>query len=189
MSRGVTSGFAAACLSGHFRPFELIDLYFSSGTSYLCGLDYAVTYGGVSYTPALGLLNISDIEETDTSAQGLELTISGVGASARGMAMAERVQGRLIRLRAACLDSAGAVQVDDAVWIGAMDTMSLTVGAKSDTITIRAEHLLSTWNRPRTVRYTDAQQQAISPGDLGLQYVSQMESAEIVWPSRNFFLK
>jgi len=194
MSRGLSAGFASACQQPHMRTFPLIEFGFSSGTSRICGLDFPVTWKGNVYTAAMtgtgsSLVNIGEIQETADSAQGIEVTISGIGTGARGMAMAEEVQGRPLTMRLACIDPAGVMYVDENVWLGLMDSMSLSIGARSDVIRIKAEHIMSTWSRPRTVRLTDARQQALYPGDLGLQYVASMESAEISWPGRAFFLR
>jgi hypothetical protein len=189
MTRALNTGFATAIQAGHVNIFPLVDFAFASGASYLCGLDHAVTWNGNTYLPALGLLEIAEVQETPASAQGLSIKVSGVSSASIALALNEKVQGRLVTVRMAVIDSAGALQVDANVWQGMMDMMQIMDGGDSAIVNITAEHIMATWDRPRTVRYTDAQQQALYPGDLGLQYVAQMESATIVWPARAFFLK
>lgn len=187
MTRSLTTGFSTAIQQPHVNIFPLVDLMFASGANYLCGLDHAVTWNGNTYAAALGLLGIDEIQETADSAAGLRLTISGVKPAALALALTERVQGRSIVLRMAAVDAAGALQVDANCWSGLMDTMSIDDSGGNAVITITAEHVMSTWDRPRTTRYTDAAQQALYPGDLGLQYVAQLEEATIVWPDKTFF--
>lgn len=186
-SRSLSSGFAAALASAAVQPFPLLDLMFSSGPAYLCGIDYAVTYAGNTYTPALGLMGIEVIKETASSAQGLAITLSGVSSGALAMALAEQVQGRSLVLRMAIIDATGTLLVDANAWSGLMDVMTISDGTDSATIQLTAEHIMGTWDRPRSVLYTDAQQQVLYPGDLGLQYVAQVAQASIVWPDKSFF--
>lgn len=186
MSRGNSSAFVAACMQPYVKMFLMIDLGFKTGTQYLVGLDYSVVYGGVTYAPGLNLINLENIEEKSGSAAGIKMVISGVGTAARAMARTERVQGQTLRIRLAIVTAAGVV-VDDNVWLGTMDSMTLQAGTGSDTITITAEHIMAAWDRPSVVRWTDAQQQARSPGDLGLQYIAETASKSIVWPSKAYF--
>ena len=186
-SRALSTGFVTAIQQPHVRIFPLIDLNFASGATYLCGLAHDVTWGGNTYSAALGLLDIKEVQETAESAQGLSITIAGVSAASIALALAEKIQGRTLTLRMAALDASGTLQVDVNCWQGLMDVMQIADGGDSVAITITAEHIMATWDRARTVRYTDAQQQALYPGDLGLQYIAELEEATLVWPDRSFF--
>lgn len=185
--RNLTSGFIAAIQAGHVQPFPLLQLDFSSGTEYWCTLDHDVVYGGNTYTALAGALAVDVIEETASSAQGLRITIAAAKESNLALAMEELMQGRAITVRLAVVDSAGAVQVDDAVWKGRIDYPAIEDGERSSVIVINAEHQMAAWDRARPVRYTDAAQQALYPGDLGCQYVAAATEATIVWPTREFF--
>lgn len=187
--RNLTSGFAAAVAAGHVQPFPMIELGFSSGTQYLCGLDFAVTWSGNTYLPALGLLNIEPVQETGDSFQGLRIEISGVQSSQLASALSEPMQGRPVTLRLGAVDATNTLQVDSNVWSGLLDAPEIEDGPTAAKITLIAEHRMATWDRPRVRRYTDAQLQASFPGDLGLQYIAQMEQARIVWPTAEFFKK
>ena len=186
-ARNLGAGFSTAITGAHVNLFPLVEFGFASGTQYLCGLDFAVTWSGNTYLPALGLLGIEPIRETADSFEGLKVTISGVSSTTLGSVLSERMQGRTLTLRMAVLDGAGALQVDSNVWSGLMDTPVITDGRDAATVTIVAEHRMATWDRPRTKRYTDAQLQADFPGDLGLQYIAQMEQARLTWPRAEYF--
>ena len=58
--------------------------------------------------------------------------------------------------------------------------MGIEVGEKA-TITLTGESRLIDFFRPRISRYTDAEQQALYPGDLGLQYVNDLQEASVPW--------
>lgn len=188
-ARNLTSGFAAALLQPNVRPFDLIEIGFAGGTQYLCGLDFPVDYGGHTYTPALGLMAVEPITETSTSYEGLSLTVAGVSSGSVALALTEKMQGRPITHRMAVLDDAGVLQVDANVWSGLMDAPAFTDSPGGAAVKINAEHLMALWDRPQTRRYTHAQQQALYPDDLGLEFIAQMEQATLVWPKAAYFKK
>lgn len=183
----LTSGFTTAMAAGTVRPFPLIDLQFSSGTDYLCGLDHPVVYGGNTYTPAYGVMQIQAIEETAASAEGLQITIMSAPTANIALALTERVQGRPMTLRMALIDDTGTLQVDPNVWSGEMDTLAIDERSGTPVVTLTAESMFAVWDRSRPVRYTNAQQQILYPGDRGLEYVETMAEAPIVWPGKAFF--
>lgn len=181
-----TTAFSAALRQPHVKRFVMGLLDFQSGPAYWCGLPYPVVYGGRTYDPTFGLLSIDDIAETGDSSQGLKLVFSGVTAAAIAAAQTEHVQGRRCELHLAVIDAAGQLQVDEGVWIGEMDVMYAEDGDEPQLV-ITAEHMMTLWERAKPVLCSDAEQQAEYPGDLGCQYVAQMETANVVWPSADFF--
>lgn len=187
MSRGASSAFLAAIALPSARVFPLVELRFASGTQYLCGLDFAVTWSGNTYQPALGLMAIDAVNETAGTYPGIKVSLAGALLGSVAMALAEQVQGRTLVLRLAALDASNAVQVDANVWTGAMDTLQLIDAPDSATVVLTAEDRRATWDRPRVKRYTDAQLQADYPGDLGLQYVAELENKQLVWPQAAYF--
>jgi hypothetical protein len=187
MTRSVSVGFAAALAQNRLNAFALLELGFASGTDYICSLAHDVIFGGNTYVAAYGVLQVQPVEETAGSAQGLQIQIAGSRAANVALALTERVQGRPITARMAVLDAAGALHVDANVWSGMMDTLALDDSAEGPIVTITAEHMLAVWDRPRPVRYTDAQQQALHPGDRCCEYVAALAEAQIVWPGREFF--
>lgn len=180
-----STAFAAALRRPHVKRFVLGRLAFRSGDAYWCSLPYPVDYNGHTYVPMWGLLSIDNITETADSAQGMRLVFSGVTGAAIAAAQTEEVQGCACELHLAVIDG-GALLVDEGVWIGEMDVMT----AEDDTeprVTITAEHQMTLWERAAPVLCSDAAQQAEYPGDLGCEYVAQMETASIAWPSADFF--
>ena len=187
-ARGITSGFAAALAASSVAPFYLVQINFTGGTQYLCGLAHAVSYGGNTYTPTLGVMQIEPIRETAGSYEGLQITIGGVNATQIGLALSEPFKGRAITVRMACIDAAGAMQVDAEAWSGVLDGPVHTIGADgTGTIAIKAEHVLALWDRPIIRRWTDAQQQAEFAGDTGLRYVADLANRRIFWLLAAYF--
>lgn len=184
MSRGASGAFLAAVALPGAQVFPLVELQFASGTQYLCGLGFDVAWGGNTYQAALGVMSIDVVAETASTYPSMRISLAGATQAAVAWALNEDVQGRPLILRLAALDAANAVQVDANVWTGLMDSISLP---DMRTVAISAEDRRATWDRPRTKRFTDAQLQADYPGDLGLQYVAEMENKRLIWPSAAFF--
>ena len=187
MGRSLLSAFATALAQNHVDRFPLLELQFASGTDYICGLAHDVVYAGNTYIAAGGCLSIERIAETATQTEGIKIGLVGSSSANVALALGEKVQGRLCTVRLAVLDASRTVVADDNVWIGLMDQISLQDSADACNVLITAEHMLAVWDRPRTVRYTNAQQQILFPGDLGFEFVESMAEARIVWPGKEFF--
>ncbi len=187
MTRALDTPFATALASARLPAFSLIELGFTSGTDYICTLGHDVVYGGNTYIAGQGVLSIAPVTETSGSAQGLQIQIAGAPTANIALALTERVQGRPCTLRMAVIDGSGALQVDTNVWSGLMDTMAIDDSSESPVVTITAEHMLTVWDRARPVRYTDAQQQALYPGDRCCEFVADLAERQIVWPGKAFF--
>lgn len=66
------------------------------------------------------------------------------------------------------------------LFLGRMDNMDIVVGPTA-TITLKAESRLADLERPRVLRFNDATQQALFPGDRGLEFVEAMIEKAIKW--------
>ncbi len=187
MTRALVSGFTTAIATGSVNIFPLIEFQFNSGTDYICGLAHDVAYGGNTYLAAGGCVAIDRIAETSTQTEGLKVVLEASNAANISLVLTEKIQGRLCTLRLAVIDSGGTLQVDENVWVGMMDLMALEDSPDSCIINISAEHMLTVWDRPRIIRYSNAQQAALFAGDLGFQYVEEMAEASLVWPGKEFF--
>jgi hypothetical protein len=181
MARGASTAFVNALIARK-TAFPLVEIDFSTGTEYMCGLDHDVAWNGHTYLGLWGVMSIGQIEETGSSVQGIELRFSGVNSSAMSIALSSSVQGRGVRVRMAALDAANAVQVDSNVWSGLGDVW--TIDESNASIVLTAEHRLAMLDRAKVRRLTDAQQQALYPGDLGCQYAADIENDSLVWPGK-----
>ena len=63
---------------------------------------------------------------------------------------------------------------------GRMDSPSIS---QDDTleIVLTLENRFAAWDRPKIRRYNNADQQALYPGDKGLEFVEQATEKRIVW--------
>lgn len=174
-----------ALAAPHVISFLLMDLGFDSGTLYLTSAPHDVTWGGNNYTCAQGIGSIEPTVETDTQAQGLTFTLSGVPASAIAGALTEPVQGRRVVLRLAVVDN-GTLRVDPNVWAGNFDQMTIEDSLGGPVIRVTAEHAMIAWGQASGQLFSDQDQRTVDGNDEFFSFAAQMAEATIVWPNKDF---
>lgn len=184
MSRGGVTVAAGNALAAENVPLLcFIELQFDSGTVRVCNAAYNFSWNSYTWIGAGQVLGISAVEEgADLQAYGVTMRLSGVPATYVSVALNEHYQGRTARIWAAALDANYTVIADPVmVFNGRMDVMPIRMQGATAVIELSVESRLIDWERPRVRRYNDADQQAQYPGDLGLQYVEQMVSKDLIW--------
>jgi hypothetical protein len=179
MSRDIATIIANALDDAVLEPFFAIDLEFDSGTLRLWTGYGDRTLRGETYLGPGTLLQISNIEETaEIAASGASLTLSGIPSELLSLALSEPYQQRLCRIYFGLTLSA-----DDMVEVftSRMDQMTIDEGAETSTIRLTIENVLIDLERPRVLRFTNSDQQARFPGDLGLAFVETIQQREIFW--------
>ena len=173
--------FAEAVQREHITWFWLAELQLLSGTVRLAGLDFDVEWDGETWTGARGLGSIAPIEETPNVVTGLQLTLAGVTEAHIATVLAEPIQGRPVIIRLAVLDTTTeppGLAVDPNVWQGLLDVQRFNEGAA--TVTVSAENRLVEWDRPRLLRYSDADHRRLWPSDGFFRLAAAMAEREIV---------
>lgn len=183
MSRGLSTGMETAVAADLVRPALFVHCDFDSGALNLWTGIGSILYGGRTYTGVGTLLNISGIEEsTDLSAKGIKVTLSGVLSSLIAIARDEDYQGRELEVLFGAINATGDLISDPIIMFsGFMDTMTINDGGETATINLSVENRLIEFDRTRVRRYTAEDQQIDNPGDLGLEFVADLEEKEIVW--------
>lgn len=170
------------------RPILLAELDFVSGTKRLWSGIGNLLWNSETWEGTGDLGRVSSIEETvELRAAGMALQLAGVDTSDLAEVIAEPIQGRRAKLYIGFRDSAFQLISDPIIiFDGRMDTIEIVDGGPTATITMKVENRLRDLERARTRRYTDADQQARFPGDVGLQYVPALQEIDIAWGrSRN----
>lgn len=182
MSRTISSAANTAAQASSVRPFVLVDLDFTSGLIYVNSSDRTLTWSTHDYLGVGVLGKISaPTEAVDLTATGLSLELTGVPTDYINIALAQYYQGRACTVRLGFLDANYQIIVDPIIiFAGRMDQMVVQLGATA-TVALSAESRLIDWEADRTRRYTDADQQAFFPGDLGMQFVAATADAKIIW--------
>lgn len=163
-----------------YYPLLLVEMDFASGVVYAhTGVGDFVWNGHIF--KGVGLLGkIADWQEGEQlQAYGITLELSGVDQASISISLTEHYQGRALKIWVAFLDE-NSILAGDPVgpWRWRMDTMSGEFG-KTATVTLNAESRMVEWEKPRTRRYTDADQRAEYPDDFGCEFVSAAAEKEI----------
>lgn len=172
----------AALDAGHFVGVAFVQMDFATPVR-LSSLPYDFPWNGYSWKGAGNLGSISAIgENVDLQAAGVSLTLAGLDPSFISTALAENYQGRPLQIWFCPLntDTGQLIGAPIRIYAGRLDTMEIDAG-ETAAITVHGEGRLIDFFRPRISRFTDAEQQARAPGDLGLQYVNTLQDATILW--------
>lgn len=183
MTRGLESLTSAEVAGDYVRPALFVHCNFDSGDLNLWTGMGSIIADGRTYTGVGTLLDISDIQESTTlAANGVKVTLSGVLSSLLSIARDEDYQGRTLEVLFAAISDAGTLLNDPIIMFsGFMDTMTINDGGDTATIILSVENRLIEFERTRVRRYTAEDQQIDHPGDLGLEFVADLEEKEIVW--------
>lgn len=182
--RAIDSATAAALDTRNYALAALVELDFASGMLRLHSgpVGHVISWNGHEWLGTGSLGSISTIEESDELAAGaVEFSMSGIDTSMVAAALNEDYLDRPARIWL-CIMDADHQLVGEPVgpFSHTMDVMEGVVGSTA-TLNLTAVNRLADWARPRLRRYTDEDQQAEFPGDLGMEFVSQMVDKELVW--------
>ena len=198
MSRTLTSGMLTVTTADVVRPVYLVQMTFDSGASpnelnLWSGIGN-LSYGGDTYTGLGDLLSISEITETsDISAPGINVELAGLKSSFLVIAKNHEYQGRPLTVFLGAFNDQGALIADPIiVFSGFMDTMTISEGAETSSISINVENKLVAFERSRVRRYTAEDQKIDYPEklpngsdnpnyDAGFEFVTSIVEKEIIW--------
>ncbi len=182
MTRDADAGAITKSKAAVFYPFILVELFLDSGTLYVCSLDKNIVWNSNTYLGVGDLGKITPIQETtDAQASGVSVELTGIPTDYTDVVLGEDYHGRKIIIRQGFLDSNFQIAEDPPILFeGIMDQAQITLG-KTITVRITAEDDWIRWEEPILSMYTNAEQQYLYPGDLGLEFVSQVVEKEIIW--------
>jgi hypothetical protein len=187
MSRSITTAFKNAIVDQVVRPLLACELEFSTGTlRFWNGYgDLTMTAGGSSNTfTGLGdLMNVSAISESDQiEAIGASLSLTGIKSSLISAALSANYTNRNASIFLGLFDTNKSVIADVyTLFKGKMDIMKIDEGPESATIVLNLENRLIALDRARNRRYTHEDQQLSFSGDLGFEFVPDLQDKEIIW--------
>lgn len=162
------------------RPFFAIDLLLDDPLYFWTGLG-ELTLGGVTYTGAGNLLNVSTISETgDIRAANATITLSGIPSSMLSLALQTKYHGRLAKIKFGLTSL-----VLSTLFVGYMDQMSIDEGPDTSTIALSLESKLVDLERPRIIRYTSEAQAIRFPNlpyaDKAFEFVNDLQTRPLLW--------
>ena len=142
-------------------------------------------YGGVSRDwVGVGDLGGMDgiAESSDRSQNGVRLHMTGIDNDLLSNALTQDYQGRTAVIWLVYFDDAGAIVADPfVVFGGEMDVIEVIEGDERGTVFVYCESLDGKLRRKSETLLTNEEQQRLYPGDLGLEFVADLQSREILW--------
>ena len=205
MSRDLSSNTIENISQDVVYPFFATELRFD-GDNVLrlwTGQGTLVLEDGTSWVGTGNLLNISAIEETsELAVKGATLTLSGVPSEVLSLALSEPYQGRVCNIYFGTFsqgtllqESSSYILLQDGsrieletgekgfneIFSGYMDQMNIEESGETSTIQLLVENKLVDLERARVARFTSGYQKSIYAGDLGLDFVEDLQDKQISW--------
>lgn len=181
MSRELTAAVEAAIALQQIRPFRLFFADFTTPWRTWTGYG-TLTVLGEEWLGIADALQISPSSEVvDTGSEGLEVVLSGVDPSQISLALQEEVQGKDCEVWFGFMDENGLVIPDPYLeFAGEADVLSHSEDGRTAQLTMTVE---TAWSdtAPSNVRYSDATQQAMFPGDRFFEFAAAHASAGVTW--------
>lgn len=205
MSRDLSSNTIENISQDVVYPFFATELRFD-GDNVLrlwTGQGTLVLEDGTNWIGTGNLLDISAIEETsELAVKGATLTLSGVPSEVLSLALSEPYQGRVCNIYFGTLSKGSLLQESSSyillqdgsrinletgekgfneIFSGYMDQMNIEESGETSTIQLLVENKLVDLERARVARFTSGYQKSIYAGDLGLDFVEDLQDKQIPW--------
>ena len=186
-------------------PFFATELRFDGDNTLRLwtGQGTLVLEDGTSWVGTGNLLNISAIEETsELAVKGATLTLSGVPSEVLSLALSEPYQGRVCNIYFGTFSQGSILQESSSyillqdgsrinlettdkgfneIFSGYMDQMNIEESGETSTIQLLVENKLVDLERARVARFTSGYQKSIYAGDLGLDFLEDLQDKQISW--------
>jgi len=184
--RSLSAGVIAQLQSGAIVPATFVEIDFTSGPAYMWSGITPITWNGHTWVGVGNLGKVSTITEVgEVAATNLTLSLSGIPSGLITQALNECRVNSAAKVWLGFLDSTGAVIVDPAQSFGGrLDVPSIDEGGATSTISITVESCMVDLQRARGTRYTQDDQQLVSAGDLGFQFVPAVQTWSGKWGAR-----
>ena len=170
---------------------QLVSMHFSSGVVALNSTTRDLVFEGITYKGAAGLGTIAQIEDSiGSEVKGLQLTMSGLASELLALALADAtvVQGAQLVIRLAILEEDGTIIDAPVDWLGYLDTMPIQADGDTCTITVTAESSAVDLLRGNAMTTSNADQQALYPGDRAFEYIVSQDGVPVVWPTKQYYI-
>lgn len=181
MTRDLTAGVEGILGDGLIRPFRLFFADFTTPWRTWTGYG-TLNVLGEDWLGIADALRVSPSSETvDTGSEGLEVMLSGVAPAMLSLALQEPVQGKDVEIWFGFMDEDGLVIPDPYLeYAGEADVLNHEEDGTTATLTMTVE---TAWSEtaPSSLRYTDAAQQALFPGDRFFEFAAGHATAGITW--------
>lgn len=185
-ARDINATLLAALDDPLIRPVIMCRLDLDSGTVAWHSGFGSLTYDAVTYTGTGVLGEVSALKESgDLSPTSMTMTVSGLDPAILSLVLSELTVNRPAYILLTALDEAGAMIGTPMELFRGRLTGGIPIElGNTAAVKLTVASRLADWERKIDIRYNDATQQAMYPGDLGLQYMEQVVDKEIMWPGK-----
>ena len=187
------------------RPFNAVELKFDGDNviRLWTGVGTLTLDDGTEWVGAGTLLSISDVEETaEMSVKGATVSLSGIPSEVISLALSEPYQGRVCNIYFGTFSQGSILQESSSyillqdgsrinlettdkdfseIFSGYMDQMNIEESGETSTIQLLVENKLVDLERARVARFTSGYQKSIYAGDLGLDFIEDLQDKQIPW--------
>lgn len=165
----------------------LVRLGFLEGEKRLWSGPGEITLGGEVWQSVGEFGSISTMSSgPGDAASSVTFTLSGIDEQIYALATAgaTTIKGRPAEVSLQ-FAGAGGVLLDSpaVIWIGRMSRMSADADAQIRSVNLICENRFTNRSKPPAGLYTDRDQQARFPGDLGLSFAASLIFKAVNWPS------
>jgi hypothetical protein len=173
----------AQLTASNIKPALFLKMQFNTGPIFVWSGNVPINWNGQQWTGLGQLGTISAVEESsELAAVNVTFTLTNIPQDLLQDALSEVRQGNPVQLWFGTLGDNNNVLADPLqIFAGRMDTPTIDEGALTGSISISVESRLIDLNRARERRYTHQDQQIDHPGDLGFQYVQQIQQWNGTW--------
>ena len=185
-------------------PFFAVELQFDGNIVRMWTGQGTLVLADNSEWVGLGqLLSISAIEETsEMSVKGASISLSGIPSTLLSLALSEPYQGRIAKIYFGTfqqgsllqetsdyilLQDGSRINLESAstgfneLFSGYMDQMNIEESGDTATIEMMVENKLIDLERARVARFTSGYQKSVYPGDLGMDFIEDLQDKRISW--------
>lgn len=191
MSRSLSTEMQAVTTAELVRPLTFVRCYFDTANNGADSLDPLylwsgigqITYDSITYVGAGNLLQITDVHEnSELTANGITVVLSGIGEPLISKARDADYQGRQLDVLLGAMDENGDIIASPVIiFSGFMDVMNIVDAGDTATISVTVENKLIQFERTRVRRNTAEDQKIDYPTDKGFEFVAEIQEKEIVW--------
>ena len=187
MARDITTAFNNAIKSTYVKPIFAIELEISDGTLRFWGGygNLTMTAGGSSktFTGTGDLLGFTNVSENSTlQMSGITVSMTGIKSSLISSILSADYTNRNGTLYMGLFDTSQNVIADVyTLFKGKMDVANISEGPETSIVTLNIESRLVIFDLPLNRFYTLEDQEVDFSGDLGFEFIPDLQDKEIVW--------
>lgn len=159
---------------------------------YLTTAGWDIRWSSQVWQRSLGVLDVAPVEDTLEEAPSYTFALSGVVTETISLALnSAEWKSKPVTLSTGIATCDGELVFVDSstMFTGRLSALNIEDSDDEARVTAIAEPLYVDLYRPRNLRYTNADQQRLHPGDRGCEYVVDQADRPIVWPARSFWEK